>query len=123
MCSRKGITKIILLLAGIMVLGMVMAACGGDDDKEVIRFHDGQWETLWEHNAIAMYITENGYGYPVEEVEGTSVTMQLALPLGEIDVVMEMWRQNAMEWYTKNTATGAETATRDRYPRPVLLSR
>ncbi len=107
MGKHIGIAKIVLLLAGIMVLGMVAAACGGDDEKAVIRFYDGQWETLWEHNAIAMYIAEQGYGYPVEEVEATAATMQLALPLGELDVNMELWRQNITGWYTEQTASGA----------------
>jgi len=107
MRTTNTLLKLIVLLGGLLVLTLVAAACGGGEEKQVIKFHDGQWATLWEHNAIAMYITEHGYGYPVEEVEGTSVTMQVAMPLGEIDVNMELWRQNAMEWYAKNTSSGA----------------
>ena len=106
MGNRIGIAKIILLLAGIMVLGMVAAACGGGDDKEVVKFYDGQWETLWEHNAIAMYITENGYGYPVEQVSGTTGTMKVALPQGDLHVNMELWQNNVVDWYQENVAAG-----------------
>ena len=74
--------------------------------KEVIKFHEGRWETLWEHNAIAMYITENGYGYPVEQITGTTGTMKVALPAGDLDVNMEMWRQNQLDWYAENIANG-----------------
>ena len=68
-------------------------------EKEVIKFHDGQWGSLWAHNAIAMYIVEVGYGYPVEEVQGTTGTMQVTLPEGDVHVNMELWRGNVLEWY------------------------
>ena len=86
----------------LMSLALVAAGCGGDDDakvKEVVKFHDGQWGTLWLHNAIAMYVTEKGYGYPVEEIQGTTGTMKAALPVGELHVNMEMWRFNQPAWY------------------------
>ncbi len=74
--------------------------------KEVVRFHDPQWETIQEHNAIAMYITQHGYGYPVEQITGTTGTMKVALPAGDLDVNMEMWRQNQQDWYEENVASG-----------------
>ena len=70
-----------------------------EKEKEVIKFHDGQWGSLWAHNAVAMYIVEVGYGYPVEEVQGTTGTMQVTLPEGDVHVNMELWRANVLEWY------------------------
>ena len=70
-----------------------------DRAKEVIKFHDGQWGSLWAHNAVAMYIVEVGYGYPVEEIQGTTGTMQVTLPEGDVHVNMELWRANVLEWY------------------------
>ena len=58
MLKSKGLAKLMMLVGGLLVLGLLVA-CGGEG-KQVIKFHDGQWETLWEHNAIAMYITEHG---------------------------------------------------------------
>ena len=68
-------------------------------EKEVIKFHDGQWGSLWAHNAVAMYIVEVGYGYPVEEVQGSTGTMQVTLPEGDVHVNMELWRANVLGWY------------------------
>ena len=112
--------RLLSLLGIVMALSLVLGACGDDATtgpgaadttgdttaKEVVKFHDGQWETLWEHNAIAMYITQNGYGYPVEQITGTTGTMKVALPAGDLDVAMEMWRQNQNDWYNENTASG-----------------
>ena len=69
--------------------------------KELIKFHDASWASLWLHNGIAMYIVEKGYGYPVEEIQGTTGTMKVALPLGDLDVNMELWRMNTPEWYNE----------------------
>ena len=106
MLARKIITRGLALLAAMLLLTVVAAACGGDDDKEVIKFHDGQWETIQLHNAIAMYIADHGYGYPVEEVGGTTGTMLVALPGGDLDVNMEVWRLNIRDWYDKEIAAG-----------------
>ena len=93
-------TKGFIVLAALLVLMLVAAACGGETkEKAVIKFSDQSWDTLWLHNAIAMYVTEQGYGYPVEEVVGTTGTMKVALPIGDLDVAMEMWRTNIRDWY------------------------
>ena len=112
--------RLLGLIIGIMAVALVAAACSDDDAvntpaqatpteeamKEVIRFHDGQWETLWEHNAIAMYIVDQGYGYPVEDIQGTTGTQLVSLPEGDIDVNMEVWRNNIRDWYDENIANG-----------------
>ena len=106
MLTRKTITRGLALMAAMLVLTFVAAACGGDEEKAVIKFHDGQWETVQLHNAIAMYIVDNGYGYPTEEIHGTTGTMLVALPGGDLDVNMEVWRQNIIDWYDENIAAG-----------------
>jgi len=108
-------------------MSLFAAACGGDaatptspptatspaptattpPPKEVIKFHDGQWGSLWIHNATAMYIVENGYGYPTEEVQGTTGTAKLTLVEGDVHVNMELWRMNIGEWYEEATTSGA----------------
>lgn len=63
-------------------------------------------ETLDANNAIATFILEHGYGFEVEEVVlGTSV-MEQALPQGDIDVALETWHVNRVEWHNKVTGDG-----------------
>jgi len=97
-----------------MALTLMSAACGSEEatavpeaPKEVIKFHDAQWETNWQHFNIAMYVTDHGFGYPVESVQGSTNTMLVTLPSGDIDVVMEIWRNNIKVWYDKNIANGS----------------
>ena len=96
-------------LAG-AALGLAFAAasCGvfGDDEKPVIRLYDGQHESLWVNNAIATFIIERGYEYPVESVFLTTLEMEEALPKGVVDLNMEGWQQNIAEWYEGEIAKG-----------------
>ena len=113
------------LLMGLVGI-MLLAACGGEEAtptakatatkpaptpttppvKEVIKFHDGQWGSNWIHLAVSRYILETGYGYPTEEIQGSTGTQKVTLPEGDIDVNMEMWRMNIPEWYEEVTTAG-----------------
>ena len=68
-------------------------------DKGEIIFHNGNWGSNYINNAVAMYILETGYGYPVTEVVTNTSTMKVTLPEGDVHVAMELWRVNLPVWY------------------------
>lgn len=74
--------------------------------KETIKFADRQWQTMWINNAIAMFIVEHGYEYPVESVVITTPVMQQVLPEGDVHVDIELWRFNIIDWYNEVTESG-----------------
>lgn len=78
----------------------------GTAQKQVIRFGDMQWQSLWINNAIAGFIVEKGFGYPVETVEVTTPIMQVSLLRGDLDVAMEIWTGNLSDWYAEVTENG-----------------
>ena len=94
------------IFLALLVLPLVAAACGGDDEKPIIRFADSQFESLWINNAIAQYIITHGYGNPVESVETTTPIMQASLANGDVDVMLELWQQNIIDWYNEEIAQG-----------------
>jgi len=98
----------LFLLAALVVVALVTVvyALIGGRPKPVIKLHDGQWDSLWVNNAIAKFIIEEGYGYSVETVESTSLTMQTSMSKGEIDLNMEMWQQNWIDWYNEQIEQG-----------------
>jgi len=99
MIKRGDLAKVLLIMIGLVAIVLIGAACGDGDEKTVIKFHNPQWETIEEHNAIASYIVEKGYGYPVEIIPGDTGTMEVALPTGDLDVNMELWQANIPAWY------------------------
>ena len=97
-------TKVLVVL--LSVLGAALTAgCG--DEKPVIKLH--VWDDSESHllnNAIAEFIIEEGYGYPVEEVIETTPVLMEALPRGEVDLTLEGWQQNIQGWYDEHIDKG-----------------
>ncbi|MEX2355597.1 MAG: glycine betaine ABC transporter substrate-binding protein [Thermaerobacterales bacterium] len=79
---------------------------GAPNRQEPIRFGDTQFQTLWINNAIAGFVIEQGYGFPVETIEMTTPIFQQSLENGQIDIMMELWRTNLMDWYLEVTEAG-----------------
>ena len=97
-----------LIVGALLILSGFAAACSSEPEiKPTIKFSDTQFESLWINNAIAKFIIEKGYGYPVETVELTTPLMQVALAQGDIDVNMEAWQQNFIDNYNEEIAKGS----------------
>ena len=90
----------------LLILGLPGCSQLTNSQKPVIRLYDGQWESLSVNNAIAAFIIEEGYGYPVETVVQTTPVMQANLQQGQIDLVMEIWQQNMGSWYAEQINAG-----------------
>jgi glycine betaine/proline transport system substrate-binding protein len=100
--------RIKLLLVAVMAFTLFATACSGDaKEKLPIKFSDTQFESLWINNAIAQFVIEHGYGYPVESVELTTPLMQVALAEGDVDIMMELWQQNFIDNYNEEIAKGS----------------
>jgi len=106
---KKTIGLVALLLAFLMVL----SACAGGGNRQgsdsvkgdKIVFADIGWDSIKFHNAVAMLIAEEAFGYETEEVMGSTPITYTALLSGEIDVFMEMWGDN-LEYYPDDLAAG-----------------
>ena len=106
---KKLYWKRLIFIAVTLVMAVsLFIGCGEaeEEEKPLIKFYDGQWESLWIENAIAQYIIEKGYGYPTEAVTLDTPVLMVSLPDGEIDVSLETWTQNLVEWYEEETAAG-----------------
>jgi len=76
-------------------------------EKESIVFADVGWDSVLAHNQIAAFILENGYGYPESEfIPGETIPLFAGMERGDIDVTMEVWRENSQEAYDKAMAAG-----------------
>ena len=98
------------LLAILLVVSVVTAACGlGDDaedapdaaaapDGQELVLFDGQWESLWILNEIFAVIAEDGYGHSVDAPTTSTPVMMETMPGGEMHVAMEFWCMNIPEF-------------------------
>lgn len=69
------------------------------DGQEPIRIHDDQVDVQKLTNAVVRLIIEKGYGYQVEYVESTIKEVRKKLTKGEVDVTLELWKENHLSWY------------------------
>lgn len=98
---------VLILVVGSIVESLFAAQSESfSPQKAVIKFGDLQWQTLRINNAIAMFIIKHGYGYPVETVIMTTPILKVSLPKGDVDVEMELWRYNNLDWYKEVTSSG-----------------
>ena len=91
------------------LLAFLLWGCGANEtiaQKPVIKLHDGLGVSQRVNNAIAEFIIEKGYGYQVETVEQSTPAMQEGLPNGTINVNLEGWQQNIIDWYDAELEKG-----------------
>ncbi len=94
-------TAKLVIAAGICLLVSVLAIhfTAFRPDKTIIRLHDDQIDIQKMTNAIARFIIEKGYGYKVQLVESTIKEVHERLTRGDIDITLEMWKDNNLAWY------------------------
>jgi len=109
---RKLIVLVLFILSAVTTIAIQVSLEKKADSLEnqnyqkTIHFYDGGWENIKINNAIAMYVIENGYHFPVKSIETRVPEMQNLLVKGELDVNMEMWRVLMNEWVSEQLESG-----------------
>ena len=112
MTASKGLRRVTVavgVLIALLAVGIAVTFAlrqRSSHEKPTIRLHDGQWGSMHLNNAVAKFIIEKGYDYPVETVAETSYVMQLAMENGTIDVNLEARRHNWINWYNEQVRAG-----------------
>jgi ABC-type proline/glycine betaine transport system substrate-binding protein len=107
----------IKLLSKLALLAAVIATAGCSDDGEVaeasscpfdrpIVFAGLDWDSNAFHTAVAGYILKHGYECAVDVVPGTTIPLIAGLRRGDIDVMMEVWRDNITESWLEGVEAG-----------------
>lgn len=88
---------------------LLLTACGSTTSKDsidVIKLTDSGWDSMRIHNSIAQIILEEGYGYETDVITGTSSSVFQALQQGDVQIMMEVWKENLDEAYKKGVDSG-----------------
>ncbi len=81
-------------------------AAASDANKPAIILADTQHESIGLNNAIARFILEKGYGYPVEVVQTIPSNAIPQLGRGDVDVLLEASEQDFKDAYDRESARG-----------------
>ncbi|MFD2044598.1 ABC transporter substrate-binding protein [Ornithinibacillus salinisoli] len=93
----------------IVILIFIVVGCGDNvssDKNEPIVFADAGWDSLRFHNEVAGIIIEAGYGYDTEQRTGSSTAVWVGIEEGDIDVHMEVWKDNLVDIYESGIENG-----------------
>jgi len=103
--------------SGIILAVLISLLCmsgGALAQEKNVTFVDFSWNSVQMHNRIAGFVLEHGYGFKPEYLFAESVPGLTGLAKGDVDIAMEMWVDNVLEWY--NEAVGRNKAVIDLGP-------
>ena len=78
--------------------------------KDTLVFAGLDWTSAQVQNGVARYIIENGYGYPTEAIDGSTVPLFQGLIKHDIDITMEIWLPNQEAIWSKALKDGQVVA-------------
>lgn len=91
------------LLPGAAALAQEPPSC--ELDRPVV-FAGLDYDSAQFHNAVAAFILTHGYGCKTEEVPGSVIPLLNGMARGDVDVNMEIWKDNITEAWEKAEAAG-----------------
>lgn len=100
---RKAITAMTTIFIVIL-----LTACGSGDEAKTdqVILAGGEWDSIIFQNGVAQKIIEEGYGYDVEIITGSTPAILQGVRQGEVDVFMEIWTDTMKEMYEEGTEQG-----------------
>lgn len=90
----------LLLCAALGVARSATAALACDVDRPVV-FAGLDWQSNAFHTEVARFIVEHGYGCETDVLPGTTIPLLQGVAQGDIDVVMEVWKDNVTEVWNR----------------------
>ncbi len=71
-----------------------------------VMFAGLDWESASFHTEVARFIIEHGYECETDAVPGSTIPMLQGVAQGDIDVVMEIWKDNVTDVWMRAMARG-----------------
>jgi ABC-type proline/glycine betaine transport system substrate-binding protein len=99
----------------LLIAALVLTSCGDEGDQasgdlcplnRPIIFAGLDWDSNAFHTSVASFILKNGYGCPTEIIPGTTIPLIAGLRRGDVDIMMEVWRDNITESWMEGIKAG-----------------
>lgn len=91
-------TLCLTIAAGITHFATGAAAC--EIDRRVV-FAGLDWQSNAFHTEVARFILEHGYDCETDVLPGTTIPLLQGVAQGDIDIVMEVWKDNVTEVWNR----------------------
>ena len=91
----------------IVAMALQEAAMEEERQKGTITFATLNWGTAEIQSALAQYMVQHGYGYPVDDKAGATIPLFQGLLGGDIDVTLEIWLPNQNDTWLPALDEGA----------------
>ena len=114
--------RILTLAITVLCLGLTASAGHAKPQCELdrpIRIAGLDWESSRFHVAVAQFIFENGYGCKSDVIPGSSIPLLAGMARGDLDVIMEVWKNNLTEAWRKAEKAGQVTILGINFPDAV----
>jgi glycine betaine/proline transport system substrate-binding protein len=108
-----------LLLAAALALAPAAGAKAACDVGRPIVFGDMDWDSNRFHTAVARYILEHGYGCKTDAIPGSTIPILTALARGDVDIVMEIWKDQVTKPWNDAEKEGKVKAIGVNFPDAV----
>ncbi len=95
--------RIVILILITLLSPVSLQAC---DVNRPIVFAGLDWQSNAFHTAVAQRIIEIGYGCETDVLPGTTIPLLQGVAQGDIDVVMEVWKDNVTEVWNRGLRRG-----------------
>ncbi len=108
-----------LLLAAAFALAPAAGASAACDLSRPIVFGDMDWDSNRFHTAVARFILEHGYGCKTDAIPGSTIPILTALARGDVDIVMEIWKDQVTKPWNDAEKEGKVKAVGVNFPDAV----
>ena len=92
-----------LIFIGILFCPALVSAC---EVSRPVVFAGLDWESASFHTEVARFIVEHGYQCETDAVPGSTIPMLQGVAQGDIDVAMEIWKDNVTDVWMRAMARG-----------------
>jgi glycine betaine/proline transport system substrate-binding protein len=111
-------TKIAALCVFACTLAAALPVRACDIDRPVV-FAGMDWQSNAFHTAVARIIVEHALGCETEVLPGTGIPLLQGVAQGDVDVVMEVWRDNVTEVWDRAMRRRQVVELGTNFPRAV----
>ncbi len=84
-----------------------------------VMFGDLDWDSNRFHTALARIIVETGFGCRTDAIPGSTIPLMVAIGRGDIDILMEVWKDNVTEAWERAEREGKAVLLGVNYPDSV----